>query len=91
VYARVTADPGAEGLVVEKAAVQVLGDEQVVFVADGPGRFKPVEVVTGDSNSRYIRVLSGLDLGTEYVAAGAFELKAKIVTSSLGGHAGHGH
>jgi len=91
VRARVVADPGEEGLVVEKSAVQVFDEEQVVFVADGPGRFKPVEVKTGDSNSHYIRILSGLELGTEYVSAGAFELKAKIVTSSLGGHAGHGH
>ncbi len=91
VRARVAAGSGEEGLVVEKEAVQVLDNEHVVFVSEGPGRFKPVEVEVGDSDSLFIKILSGLEEGTEYAVAGAFELKAKIVTSSLGGHAGHGH
>ncbi|MFH1688268.1 MAG: efflux RND transporter periplasmic adaptor subunit [bacterium] len=80
-----------EGLVAREAAVQILDENQVVFIPDGPGRFRPVEVVTGDSDGRFIRILSGLEEDTEYVAAGAFELKAQLVTSNLGGHAGHGH
>ena len=36
-------------------------------------------------------ILSGLEEGMEYVNNGAFELKAKIVTSSFDAHAGHGH
>lgn len=91
VHARVMTDPGEEGLLVEKAAVQVLDDQTVVFVPDGEGRFRLVEVEIGETNSRSVRILSGLEAGEEYVAAGAFELKAKIVTSTLGGHAGHGH
>ena len=91
VHARVVAGSGEEGLVVEKGAVQVLDNEHVVFVSEGPGRFKPVEVEVGDSDSLFVRILSGIEEGTEYAVAGAFELKARIVTSSLGGHAGHGH
>jgi len=91
VHAQVTTDPGEEELVVARSAVQVLGDEHVVFVPEGEGRFKPVPVEIGDSDSYYTKIQSGLEWGTEYVTAGAFELKAKIVTSALGGHAGHGH
>jgi len=54
-------------------------------------RFRPVHVSIGESDSRFVEILAGLEQGMEYVAAGAFELKAKIVTSALGGHAGHGH
>jgi cobalt-zinc-cadmium efflux system membrane fusion protein len=91
VHGSVTTESGQEGLVVEKNAVQILDDEQIVFVSEGPGRFKPVPVVSGESDSNFVKILSGLEQGMKYVAKGAFELKAKIVTSSLSGHAGHGH
>ncbi len=91
VRARVKTDPGEDGLIVEKNAVQVLDDEHIVFVTDGPGRFKPVPVAVGGSDTEHTRILAGLEQGMSYVATGAFELKAKIVTSSLSGHAGHGH
>lgn len=91
VNAHVDVGESAEGLVVEKAAVQVLGEKSVVFVQHEPGGFRPVEVTTGESDKRLVRILSGLEQGAEYVNGGAFELKAKIVTGALGGHAGHGH
>jgi len=91
VNAHIDVGEGEEGLVVDKAAVQVLNNKNVLFVQHEPNRFRPVEVTTGDSDSRQIRILSGLEAGAEYVKNGAFELKAKIVTSSLGSHAGHGH
>jgi len=91
VQATIATEAGDEGLVVERSAVQYLDEKSVIFVVDGPGRFEPRDVITGDSDSGYIQILSGLDVGTEYVSAGAFELKAKIVTSNLDAHAGHGH
>ena len=91
VKARLSAGEGDRGLVVERDAVQILDERPVVFVSDGPNRFRPVEVVTGDSDSRYTRILAGLFEGVRYVSRGAFELKAKLVTGSLGGHSGHGH
>lgn len=91
VNAHVEAGEGQEGLVIEKRAVQILNDKSVVFVSDEPNRFKPVEVTTGESDSHSVRILRGIETGMKYVNNGAFELKAKIVTSSLGGHAGHGH
>jgi cobalt-zinc-cadmium efflux system membrane fusion protein len=80
-----------ETLIVNKAAVQYLDEETVVFVADQPNTFRPVDVTTGDSDTEYIQILDGLTENTRYVSAGAFELKAKIVTSNLDPHAGHGH
>jgi cobalt-zinc-cadmium efflux system membrane fusion protein len=91
VQAGVMTESGDERLLVEKSALQVLDEKQVVFVADGPGRFRPVKVTCGDSDDHHVAITSGLAEGVRYVAAGAFELKAKIVTGNLGGHAGHGH
>ena len=91
VQATIATETGNEGLVVEKSAVQYLDEKSVIFVVDGPNRFTPIEVITGDSDRSYIQLLSDLSIGTKYVSTGAFELKAKIVTSNLDAHAGHGH
>jgi cobalt-zinc-cadmium efflux system membrane fusion protein len=91
VHASIVNENEIESLVVEKNAVQFLDDQSVVFITDGQNRFKPVDVKTGDSDSKYIQILEGLNENSEYVSSGAFELKAKIVTSNLDAHAGHGH
>ena len=79
-------------LVVDRGALQVLDGEPIVFVpTEHKNGFKPVVVQKGEENNHYVEILSGLTEGDTYVATGAFELKAKIVTSALGGHAGHGH
>jgi cobalt-zinc-cadmium efflux system membrane fusion protein len=77
--------------VVSKRAVQVLDEKNIVFVPEGKNIFKPVEVVLGMSDEKSVEIVDGLQLGDKYVMNGAFELKAKIVTSALGDHAGHGH
>ena len=77
-------------VMVPKIAVQNLADESVVFLETDEG-FESVPVALGRSNSTHVEVLSGLSPGQRYVAQGAFELKAKIVTSGLDPHAGHGH
>jgi len=79
-------------LVVSQNAVQILDGETVVFVpSEHKNGFEPVVVQKGVENNRHVEILSRLAEGDTYVATGAFELKAKIVTSTLGGHAGHGH
>jgi cobalt-zinc-cadmium efflux system membrane fusion protein len=77
-------------VVIPKTAVQRMGGDPVVFIETSDG-LEPVPVSLGRSNTTHIAVLSGLQSGQRYVAQGAFELKAKIVTSGLGAHAGHGH
>ncbi len=91
VQATVATEGRAEALVVEKDAVQILDERSVVFVVEGPNKFVPVEVVTGERDNRHVQIVGGLGEGVEYVSHGAFELKAKIVTSNLDAHAGHGH
>ncbi len=76
---------------VNKDAIQILHDETVVFVPEENNVFKAVEVKTGLADDQVVEIVSGLKPGDTYVAKGAFEIKAKIVTSALGDHAGHGH
>ena len=77
-------------VVVPKRAVQTIEGENVVFVPAGDV-FEPVPVRTGRSDRTNVEIAAGLAPGTPYVAAGSFELKAKLVTSNLDPHAGHGH
>jgi cobalt-zinc-cadmium efflux system membrane fusion protein len=92
IRAIVPVETGDRRLTVKKEAVQIFGDESVVFVpAETEGRFEPVPVCTGTSGEHHVEILSGLNPGDPYVAAGAFELKAEMVTANLDPHAGHGH
>jgi len=77
---------------VEREAVQILGGEQIVFVpGEEDGEFMTVPVETGMASDGFVEIVAGLDLADTYVAAGAFELKAMMVTANLDPHAGHGH
>ncbi|MBN1600374.1 MAG: efflux RND transporter periplasmic adaptor subunit [Chitinispirillaceae bacterium] len=78
-------------IAIERDAVQTLDGETVVFLP-GPGNtFKNQCVKLGRKGGRYVEVLNGLNEGDQYVAEGAFEIKATIVTSGMDPHAGHGH
>jgi len=90
VSADVHVGDGVAAVLVPKGALQRLEDRTVVFVPEeGALVSRPVEV--GRSSRTHVEVLSGLAAGERYVARGAFDLKAKIVTGGLGAHAGHGH
>ncbi len=73
-----------------KVAVQTLEEGNVVFRRIGL-EYVPMPVTIGRSDGDRVEILSGIEPGQSYVAEGAFELKAAIVTSSLDSHAGHGH
>ena len=77
-------------IVVPRDAIQRLEAGPVVFVEEA-GSFEPAPVVLGRETQDRVEVLSGLSAGQRFVAQGAFELKAKMMTSGLGAHAGHGH
>lgn len=77
-------------VVVPKDAVQTLTDQPVVF-APSEGGFEARPVSLGRSDPEHVEVVSGLSTGEPYVARGAFELKAAVVSESLGDHTGHGH
>ena len=77
-------------VLVPKAAVQRIEGRNVVFVPTEDGLAgRPVGL--GRSSRTHVEIVEGLRAGQKYVAGGAFQLKAKIVTSGLGAHAGHGH
>jgi len=75
---------------VPRDAVQVIEGRSVVFV-EHEGAFEITSVTTGRADRENIEILTGLKAGEPYVAKGAFELKATVITSNLGSHAGHGH
>jgi len=75
---------------VEKEAVQTMNRETIVFIEDEDG-IEPRDVHVGISNGKFVEIESGLEPGEKYVAHGAFDLKAELVTSGLDPHAGHGH
>jgi len=77
-------------LLIPKAALQNLEGEACVFLYHREG-FEPQNVSVGRTNKTHAEILAGLKVGQSYVTKGAFELKAKIVTSTLDSHAGHGH
>ncbi|MBM3314496.1 efflux RND transporter periplasmic adaptor subunit [candidate division WOR-3 bacterium] len=91
VRAELDAGGGSRVTAVEREAVQLLGEQTVVFVPAGDSAYRAVPVTTGASGATHTEIRSGLALGDDYVAAGAFALKAEAVTSTLGSHAGHGH
>jgi cobalt-zinc-cadmium efflux system membrane fusion protein len=75
---------------VPRQAVQYIDGRDVVFI-EHEGSFEMAAVATGRSDREHIEVVSGLEPGTPYAAEGAFQLKAALVTSAMGSHAGHGH
>jgi len=77
-------------VVIPVSALQSLDNEAVVFVP-APGGFGARHVRAGASDGTRVAVVDGLHQGERYVAEGAFELKAKLVTSGMDPHAGHGH
>jgi cobalt-zinc-cadmium efflux system membrane fusion protein len=90
ITARVAIDNIEADVIVPKDAIQTLDGKKCVFIKDEHG-FEPAFVSLGQSNNGFVQVTSGLGPGRQYVTKGAFELKAKIVTSTLDSHAGHGH
>jgi len=79
-------------VVVAREAIQIVNQEPTVFLVKGKNEFEPVHVVTGDSDERLVEIVSGdIEIGDRYVAQGAFDIKAHLVTGSMDAHAGHGH
>ena len=77
-------------VLVPRDAVRRIEDRSAMFIPVAGG-FLAKTVKTGRETSTHVEIVSGLKSGDAYVAAGAFELQAQVVTSGLGAHAGHGH
>ncbi len=63
---------GRETLLVPSEAVIRTGTRVVVLVAEGQGRFRPVEVVAGPEQDEETAILSGLEPGEQVVVSGQF-------------------
>ena len=77
-------------LVVARDAVQSIEGRNVVFV-EHEGGFEMTPVSLGRMDRVNVEVTAGLEPGMRYVSEGSFQLKATVITSNLGSHAGHGH
>lgn len=90
ITARLVKEETPVTLLIPKAALQNLEGEACVFLYHREG-FEPQNVRVGRTNKTHAEIVAGLKVGQSYVTKGAFELKAKLVTSTLDSHAGHGH
>lgn len=92
VYAEVISNTSKkEVLVVPESSVQMVDSQQVVFVPESDQEFEVVPVQTGIRGSGVVEIIGGIGVGEKVVTDGAFLLKSELVTSTLSGHAGHGH
>jgi cobalt-zinc-cadmium efflux system membrane fusion protein len=69
-------------VLVPSAAVQDIGGKPVVFVEDGPGRYRRRDVTVGPDRGGAIEVRTGLRDGERVVVAGAFLLKSELLKSA---------
>ncbi len=83
-------EPDERELVVPSAAVQRVGERNVVFIAheDEPGHFEVRDVELGGEVDGYRHVISGLAVGDKVVTTGSFTLKTQLMKGEMGEH-GH--
>ena len=88
----ITVESGADRMVVARDAIQIVNQQPTVFIVKNKNEFEPAHIVTGESDEKVTEIVSGeIQPGDRYVARGAFDIKAHLVTGSLDAHAGHGH
>lgn len=77
------------GVLLPSAAVQRIGDEDVVFVQTSTGTFEATAVVVAERTSESVRIGSGVVAGQAVVVEGAFALRSELEKDALGD--GHAH
>ena len=75
----VAASANQQSLMIPRAAVQNVGDRQMVYVArpGEPGRFIEREVRLGDVSGEDVEVLSGIQPGDRVISKGSFFVRAE--------------
>jgi Cu(I)/Ag(I) efflux system membrane fusion protein len=78
-FAKVTlyGGKGEEAVLVPSEAVITTGKRSIVLVAQGEGKFQPVEVMTGMESDARTAILSGLSGGEQVVTSGQFLLESE--------------
>ena len=74
----IQSDGVEEAPTVPRAAIQEIGNEKIVFVQVGAGRFQVRRVTLGSADSQFFRVIEGLSVGEQVVTAGSFFLRAEL-------------
>lgn len=69
--------PLGRRLTVPRDAVLDTGERRLVFLADGAGRFTPVDVVLGVESEGHVEALSGVKAGDRVVASANFLIDAE--------------
>jgi RND family efflux transporter MFP subunit len=79
-YANITIDAGrvSDALAIPGNAILRSGKGQMVFVAEGEGRFSPRQVTSGiNDDSGFVQILSGLEEGEKVVVSAQFMLDSE--------------
>jgi len=71
-------------LLISDAALQTEGPDQIVFVAQGDGKFEKRVVKPGMEQGNKVEVLEGVKEGEMVVTAGSFILKSEMLKGELG-------
>lgn len=84
-YAQVTLYGGASpvGVLVPREAVIATGRRNIVLVAEGEGRFRPVVVQTGMESDGRVQILAGLHPGAQVVVSGQFLIESEANLKGL--------
>jgi len=82
---RLTGDPVPASAVVPSESLVRTGDEEVVILALGDGRFRPVKVVSGIEVGGKVQILSGLDGGETVVTSAQFLIDSEARLQSAVG------
>jgi len=81
--------PLGKKLVVPEDAVMDTGNQQVVYVHNGKGKFEARSVVIGQRVGGWVEIIKGLKAGEEIVTSGTFLIDSESKMKSTGG--GHSH
>lgn len=81
--ARIQAGSQAERLVVPSEAVLRGANRNVVLIAEGEGRFRPVVVRTGAESGGFSEILDGLQAGQKVVVSGQFLIDSEASLKGL--------
>lgn len=76
----------SDSLIIDRRAVQIVDNRQVIFVKEGDG-FEPRAITLGRSDEHFSEVLDGLNDGEIYVNQSSFVLKSELGKEN----AEHGH
>jgi hypothetical protein len=78
-----------DGVMIPRAAVQMVGDRTVVYLANPatPGRYVERVVKLGDASGDLVHVISGLVAGDAVVSKGSFSIRAERERVGAGGAA----